>query len=569
MLAVGVWREHDAEPLAGAAGDVAQEIALRPAAAPVLLDDDGGAVGQLETRDVERVATGMLAPAMLAAGLAPARIGADLAHEPDTLAEMGEGGSLHVLAREGVELPREAAAHQTRGAPGDARGAHLDGIADGAGRRAGRRRGGRIAQAEPVQAGEALRRIGRRRTAGAGGEQDQPCGGGEAGQAVGAGHATGATAGMPATESHKSRRRNGFVRRAERRVGEDRRRHAAADPLPFRETPMPQVALKDAFSGARVMVTGGLGFIGSTLGARLVELGADVLLVDNLLAEYGGNFFNVAPIRDKVTIEIADIRDVRAMRALLKGCRYLFNLAGQTSHADSMIDPETDLAINCRAQLTLLEACRQICAEVGIVYASTRQIYGRPRYLPVDEKHPLRPVDVNGVNKMAGEAYHMLFHDVYGIRATALRLTNVYGPRMRIKDARQTFIGVWLRAVLEGRPFEVWNGAQLRDLSYVDDAVEALLLAAATTETAGGVFNVGGDRVVSLKELADMLVAAQGGGGYELREFPPERKRIDIGDYHTDDALFRRVSGWAPRTPLPDGLARSLAYFRAHLPEYL
>ncbi len=332
---------------------------------------------------------------------------------------------------------------------------------------------------------------------------------------------------------------------------------------------MPQVALKDAFSGARVMVTGGLGFIGSTLGARLVELGADVLLVDNLLAEYGGNFFNVAPIRDKVTIEIADIRDVRAMRALLKGCRYLFNLAGQTSHADSMIDPETDLAINCRAQLTLLEACRQICAEVGIVYASTRQIYGRPRYLPVDEKHPLRPVDVNGVNKMAGEAYHMLFHDVYGIRATALRLTNVYGPRMRIKDARQTFIGVWLRAALEGRPFEVWNGAQLRDLSYVDDAVEALLQAAATTETAGGVFNVGGDRVVSLKELADMLVAAQGGGGYELREFPPERRRIDIGDYHTDDALFRRVSGWAPRTPLPDGLARSLAYFRAHLPEYL
>ncbi len=532
MLAVGVWREHDAEPLAGAAGDVAQEIALRPAAAPVLLDDDGGAVGQLETRDVERVATGMLAPAMLAAGLAPARIGADLAYEPDTLAEMGEGSGLHVLAREGVELPREAAAHQTRGAPGDVRGAHLDGIADGAGRRAGRRRGGRIAQAEPVQAGEALRRIGRRRTAGAGGEQDQPCGGGEAGQAVGAGHATGATAGMPATESHKSRRRNGFVRR-------------------FRETPMPQVALKDAFSGARVMVTGGLGFIGSTLGARLVELGADVLLVDNLLAEYGGNFFNVAPIRDKVTIEIADIRDVRAMRALLKGCRYLFNLAGQTSHADSMIDPETDLAINCRAQLTLLEACRQICAEVGIVYASTRQIYGRPRYLPVDEKHPLRPVDVNGVNKMAGEAYHMLFHDVYGIRATALRLTNVYGPRMRIKDARQTFIGVWLRAALEGRPFEVWNGAQLRDLSYVDDAVEALLQA------------------VSLKELADMLVAAQGGGGYELREFPPERKRIDIGDYHTDDALFRRVSGWAPRTPLPDGLARSLAYFRAHLPEYL
>jgi UDP-glucose 4-epimerase len=233
-----------------------------------------------------------------------------------------------------------------------------------------------------------------------------------------------------------------------------------------------------------------------------------------------------------------------------------------------MTDPETDLAINCRAQLTLLEACRQVCPKVRIVYAGTRQVYGRPRYLPVDEKHPLRPVDVNGVNKMAGEAYHMLFHDVYGLGATALRLTNVYGPRMRIKDARQTFIGVWLRAVLEGRPFEVWNGAQLRDLSYVDDAVEALLMAG-TTESAGGVFNVGGDRVVSLKELADMLLAAQDGGRYELREFPPERKRIDIGDYHTDDTLFRRATGWAPRTALPDGLARSLAYFRAHLSEYV
>ncbi|HEX9488754.1 MAG TPA: NAD-dependent epimerase/dehydratase family protein [Stellaceae bacterium] len=331
---------------------------------------------------------------------------------------------------------------------------------------------------------------------------------------------------------------------------------------------MPPVALKDAFAGARVMITGGLGFIGSTLAARLVEFGADVLLVDSLLAEYGGNFFNVAPIRDKVTIEIADIRDVRAMRGLLKGCGYLFNLAGQTSHVDSMADPETDLAINCRAQLTLLEACRQVCPGVRVVYASTRQIYGRPRYLPVDEKHPLRPVDVNGVNKMAGEAYHVLFHDVYGVRATALRLTNVYGPRMRIKDARQNFVGIWLRAVLENQPFEVWNGAQLRDLSYVDDAVDALLLAAMTTETAGEVFNVGGDRVVSLKELADML-AAQAGARYSLREFPAERKIIDIGDYYTDDSLFRRVTGWAPRTPLPDGLARSLAYFRAHLPEYV
>jgi UDP-glucose 4-epimerase len=325
---------------------------------------------------------------------------------------------------------------------------------------------------------------------------------------------------------------------------------------------------KTAFAGARVVITGGLGFIGSTLALRLAEFGADLLLIDNLFPEYGGNLFNIAPIRDRVAIEIADIRDVRAMRTLLGGCNYLFNLAAQTSHLDSMADPETDLAINCRAQLTLLEACREICPDVRIVYASTRQIYGRPRYLPVDEKHPLHPVDVNGVNKMAGEAYHILFHDIYGIHATALRLTNTYGPRMRIKDARQTFIGVWLRALLEGRPFEVWNGTQLRDLTYVDDAAEAFLLAALSPAAKGGVFNIGGE-CLRLAALADALVAAYGGGDFETRDFPEERKRIDIGDYYADDSRFRDLTGWQPRIAAAEGLRRSLDYFRVHLAEYL
>jgi UDP-glucose 4-epimerase len=327
--------------------------------------------------------------------------------------------------------------------------------------------------------------------------------------------------------------------------------------------------LTAAFAGARVMVTGGLGFIGSNLAIKLVALGADVLLVDNLFPDYGGNLFNVAPVSDRVSVELADIRDVAAMRELLGGCRYLFNLAAQTSHLDSMTDPETDLAINCHAQLTLLEACRTVCPDIRIVHASTRQIYGRPRYLPVDEKHPLRPVDVNGVNKMAGEAYHLLYHDVHGIAATVLRLTNTYGPRLRIKDARQTFLGVWLRAVVEGRPFEVWNGTQRRDLTYVEDAVDAFLLAAATAETKGGAFNIGAERAVSLKELADLLVAANGGGSYETHEFPPERKRIDIGDYYADDALFRRATGWQTATPLEEGLRRSLDYVRDNLSAYV
>ncbi len=323
-----------------------------------------------------------------------------------------------------------------------------------------------------------------------------------------------------------------------------------------------------AFAGARVMITGGLGFIGSSVAAALVESGAEVLLVDSLFPGSGGNLFNIAQIRDRVAVELVDIRDVRAMRELLRGRTHLFNLAAQTGHLDSMHDPETDLAINCRAQLTLLEACREVCPAVAIVYASTRQIYGRPQSLPVSESHPLRPVDVNGVNKMAGEAYHLMFHDVYGLAATALRLTNTYGPRMRIKDARQTFVGIWLRSVIEGRPFEVWGGEQERDLTYVDDAVDAFLRAAAMPETKGRVFNIGGDRL-SLRSLAETLVATAGGGSYATHAFPAERKRIDIGSYVADDTSLRRLTGWSPSVPLAEGLKRSLDYFRRHLAEYL
>ena len=334
-------------------------------------------------------------------------------------------------------------------------------------------------------------------------------------------------------------------------------------------SPPPLPDMRAAFAGARVVITGGLGFIGSSLAARLVELGGDVVLVDSLIPEYGGNPFNIAPVRDAVTVNVSDIRDVHALRYLLTDCRYLFNLAGQTSHLDSMTDPLTDLEINCRSQLTLLEACRAVCPDITVVFASTRQIYGKPRAVPVDETHMLHPVDVNGVNKMAGEAYHILYHDVYGLKATALRLTNTYGPRMRIKDARQTFVGVWLRQILEGKPFEVWGGEQLRDFTYVDDAVEAFLLAAVMPETKGRVFNLGGERVLSLKELADALVAANGGGEYVVRTFPPERKRIDIGDYYADDELFRCTTGWQPHVPIEEGLRRSLAYFRDHLTQYL
>jgi nucleoside-diphosphate-sugar epimerase len=312
-----------------------------------------------------------------------------------------------------------------------------------------------------------------------------------------------------------------------------------------------------------------MGFIGSALARRLVALGAEVLLVDSMIPEYGGNPANIIDIRDRVAVNIADIRDGHVLRYLLAGQDYLFNLAAQTSHLDSMTAPGDDLAINCTAQLQLLEASRAVNPEITIVHAGTRQIYGRPHYLPVDERHPLRPVDVNGVNKMAGEAYHLLFFDVYGIKSRSLRLTNVYGPGMRIKDARQTFLGIWLRRVIEGEPFEVWGGEQRRDLLYIDDAADAFLLAAITQGVEGLALNVGGDEPCSLAALAEAVTVAYGGGKYEIREFPPERKRIDIGDFVTDDRRFRALSGWCPRVSLAEGLRRSLDYYLRHLASYL
>jgi len=327
--------------------------------------------------------------------------------------------------------------------------------------------------------------------------------------------------------------------------------------------------MRDAFCDRRVLISGGLGFIGSNLARRLVELGSHVTLVDSLVPEYGGNLFNIAGIEDRVRVNISDVRDEYSMRYLIQGQDLLFNLAGQTSHADSMQDPFTDLDINCRAQLSILEACRKHNPQIRIVFASTRQIYGKPEYLPVDEKHLLRPVDVNGINKMAGEWYHILYSNIYGIRSCALRLTNTIGPRMRVKDSRQTFLGTWIRLIIQGKPFEIWGGSQLRDFTYVDDAVQALLLAATSEKTHGQVYNLSGDCIISLKDLADLFIEVNGGGRYTICSFPPERKRIDIGDYYSDSSLFNKALGWKPEVPLREGLARTLAYYRQNLQHYL
>jgi dTDP-glucose 4,6-dehydratase/UDP-glucose 4-epimerase len=323
------------------------------------------------------------------------------------------------------------------------------------------------------------------------------------------------------------------------------------------------------FCGSDILVTGGLGFIGSSLARQLVALGAKVTLVDSLIPEYGGNPFNIHDIRDRVTVDLTDIRDGPAMASLIERRDFLFNLAGQTSHLDSMTDPLTDLNINAAAQLSILEACRLHNSGVKIIFASTRQLYGRPQYLPVDEKHPVNPIDVNGINKLAGEWYHLLYSNVYKIRACALRLTNTFGPGMRVKDGRQTFLGVWIRNLIEGKPIQVFgDGRQRRDFNFIDDVIEALLLVAAAPASEGGVFNLGHSEHISLQELAALLVRLNGGGNYELIPFPADRAAIDIGDYYGDFCKIDKALGWSPQVSLEDGLTRTLEYYRKHHAHY-
>lgn len=326
---------------------------------------------------------------------------------------------------------------------------------------------------------------------------------------------------------------------------------------------------EDAFRDTRVLITGGLGFIGSNLARRLVQLGARVLVVDSLIPDYGGNLYNVADIRDEVTVNIADVRDESSMNYLVRGQDYIFNLAGQVSHIDSMRDPYTDLEINCRSQLSILEACRKNNPDVKIVYASTRQIYGVPDYLPVDERHLLHPTDVNGINTMAGEWYHIVYNNVYDIRACSLRLTNTYGPRQLVKHNRQGFVGWFIRQAIDGEKIKIFGtGQQRRDFTYVDDVVEAFLVAAARDDANGQVFNLGGLEPVSLVKFVQMLLELCPDASYEIVPFPEDRKRIDIGDYFGSYSKIRFALGWEPKVPLQEGLRRTVEFYRTNKQHY-
>jgi len=326
---------------------------------------------------------------------------------------------------------------------------------------------------------------------------------------------------------------------------------------------------REFYRGRKVLVTGGLGFIGSNLCRALADLGARVTAVDSLLPDYGGNLFNLQDYEERVRINIADVRG-NGMEFLVRGHDVLFNLAGQVSHIDSMTDPVTDLEINCTSQLRLLEAVRRGNPDLKIVYAGTRQVYGKPMYLPVDEKHLLQPVDVNGINKISGEFYHLVYQQVYGIRASSLRLTNTYGPRQLIRHNRQGFVGWFIRKAAFGEEIQIFgDGLQKRDFNHVDDVVDAFLRAGALDAADGQAINLGDDTPVSLGDLVTVLLDVAGGGRFTLVPFPPERKRIDIGDFYADIGKARALLGWAPTVPLRRGLEETIAYYRRHREHYL
>jgi len=330
------------------------------------------------------------------------------------------------------------------------------------------------------------------------------------------------------------------------------------------------MTVDDFYRGRRVLVTGGLGFIGSNLARRLVDLGADVLLIDSLIPDHGGNLFNIDGVESRLRVNIADIRQASTMNYLVQGQDVIFNLAGQVSHIDSMRDPHTDLDINCRSQLTLLEACRLHNPTAKVVFAGTRQIYGRPERLPVDETHLVRPTDINGINKAAGEHYHLVYNNVFGVRACSLRLTNVYGPRQLIRHNRQGFIGWFIRLALEGKEIQIYgDGNQVRDFVYVDDATDAFLRAGATDVVNGDVFNVGGSEPIAHRHLVTLLIDVAGGGSVRFVEWPDDKRKIDIGSFYSDSSKLSAATGWTARTALRDGLRQTLDFYRAHLDRYL
>jgi len=324
-----------------------------------------------------------------------------------------------------------------------------------------------------------------------------------------------------------------------------------------------------AFRGRRVLVTGGLGFIGSALALELVRLGAEVTLCDAMLPDYGGNLFNVEPVKDRVRVNFCDVRDENSMNWLVRGMDYMFHLAGQNCHILSLTNPFPDIDMNIKGTAVVLEAVKNHAPGAVVVYSGTRGQYGRSVKLPVSEDAPTNPLGIYEVSRLAAEKIVQVYNDAHGVRGVMLRLTNVYGPRSQMKHNRFGVANWFVRQALDGEEISVFgDGKMLRDFLYIDDCVRAMLVTAATPAAHGQVFNVGHDRPVTFLELIEGIIAAAGSGTWRLTAFSKERAAQNPGDYYSDVSKIRRVAGWSPAVGLTDGLSRTVEFYREHRDRY-
>lgn len=326
--------------------------------------------------------------------------------------------------------------------------------------------------------------------------------------------------------------------------------------------------MKGYYKNRKILITGGLGFIGSNLAISLVRAGAKVTIIDALIPEYGGNLFNIKPVKNKVKIVKGDIRNKKLVDKVVKDQEIIFNLAGTLSHVDSMTDPMTDLEINCRAQLSLLESVRKYSPKTKIIFAGTRNQYGKAKYLPVDENHPQEPTDINGINNIAAEKYHLMYTAVYGIKTVSLRMTNTYGVRHQMHHSRQGVLNWFIRELLEGKEIKLFgDGKQIRDINYVSDVVDAMMVIAETKHGWGEAYNIGGIPV-SLLDFVKKMIKIAGFGRYNISPFPTDRKKIEIGDYIASWVKIKKTYGWKPKITLDEGISQTINYYKANKNHY-
>jgi len=318
-----------------------------------------------------------------------------------------------------------------------------------------------------------------------------------------------------------------------------------------------------------VLVTGGLGFIGSNLSVRLVELGAKVTIVDNMMPRLGGNLFNVKEIMDHIQINFSDVRDEHSMDYLVKDQDFIFHLAGQVNHVDSIRNPIQDLDINCRGTLVLLESCRKYNREVKVIFSGTRGEYGASVKLPVAEDHPTNPKGIYAVTNLSAEKMVLVYDDVHKISGTCLRITNTYGPRHQMAHDEYGVLNWFIRRAMDDEMIPVFgDGHILRDFLYVDDLVDCFLQVAACSAAFGEVFNVGTGIPISFIDLAKKIMEVTGSGKVAFTEFTKERKEVEPGDYYTDISKIRKIVGWMPKTDLSGGLKKTIEFYRKYKKEY-